>query len=107
MRRYPLFFLVPLFVSVAYAEEAETPPPPQVDVTDAETPVDPDISILEEEDRTVYEYRDNSGRLYMVKVVPKVGKPYYLLDTDGDGEFDMRATDPRKVAVNMWELLRW
>jgi hypothetical protein len=102
-----LSFLVLAVPTVDSQESGETPPPPQVDVTDPETPVDPDISILEEEDRTVYEYRDNSGRLYMVKVVPKVGKPYYLLDTDGDGELDMRASDPRKVAVNMWELLRW
>ena len=100
--------LLVLAVPTAHSQESgAAPPPPEVDATDAGTPVDPDISILEEEDRTVYEYRDNSGRLYMVKIVPRVGKPYYLLDTDGDGEFDMRTSDPRKVAVNMWELLRW
>ncbi len=78
-----------------------------MNVDTSQSPVDPEISILEEEDRVVYEYRDNSGRLYMVKVVPKVGKPYYLLDTDGDGELDLRQNDPRKVAVNMWEIFRW
>ena len=73
---------------VAFAQEAADapPPPPPVDVAGAESPVDPEITIVEEEDKTVYEYRDNTGRLYMVKVIPKKGRPYYLLDTDGDGE---------------------
>ena len=95
-------------VPAAVAQEAgEAPPPPVVDVEGAQTPVDPDIAIVEEEDKTVYEYRDNNGRLYMVKVVPKVGPPYYLLDTDGDGELDTQQYDPTRVAVQMWELFRW
>lgn len=100
-----LFILAPA-VSAQGGADAP-PPPPQVDVEGAEAPVDPDISIVEEEDRTVYEYRDNNGQLYMVKVVPKKGRPYYLLDTDGDGELDTQQYDPRRVAVQLWELLRW
>ena len=96
-----------LITTAPRAQEGEVPPPPQVDASGAESPVDPDITILEEEDRVLYEYRDNESRLYMVKVVPSVGRPYYLLDTDGDGEPDVRQDDPRKVAVNLWELLRW
>ena len=100
----PALFLV---ATPVHSQQGEAPPPPQVDTRGAESPVDPDITILEEEDRVLYEYRDNEGRLYMVKVVPSVGRPYYLLDTDGDGEPDVRQDDPRKVAVNLWELLRW
>lgn len=107
MRR-ALFCLVIMTASATLCAQpvTENVPPPQVNV-DPQSPVDPDITILEEEDRTVYEYRDNDGRLYMVKIVPKVGKPYYLLDTDGDGELDIRSNDPREVAVNMWEIFRW
>lgn len=93
--------------AVSAQETAEAPPPPPVDVAGAESPVDPEITILEEEDKTIYEYRDNTGQLYMVKVVPKKGRPYYLLDTDGDGELDTQQYDPRQVAVQLWELLRW
>jgi hypothetical protein len=97
-----------LVASAGAAQEgADVPPPPVVDVAGAESPVDPEITIVEEEDRTIYEYRDNNGKLYMVKVVPKKGRPYYLLDTDGDGELDAQQYDPRVVAVQLWELLRW
>lgn len=108
MRRILFFLLFTAASSMAFAQETtENLPPPQVDVSEADTPIDPEITILEEEDRTVYEYRDNDGRLYMVKIVPNVGQPYYLLDTDGDGELDIRSNDPREVAVNMWEIFRW
>lgn len=98
-----------LAASVVSAQESDNapPPPPPVDVAGAESPVDPEITIVEEEDKTIYEYRDNEGKLYMVKVVPERGRPYYLLDTDGDGELDVQQYDPRQVAVQLWELLRW
>ncbi|MGE0625071.1 MAG: DUF2782 domain-containing protein [Pseudomonadales bacterium] len=41
----------------------------------------PDVTIVEEEDRTVMEYRQN-GYLRMIRVVPKIGKPYYLVPQD-------------------------
>ncbi len=50
----------------------------------------PDITLIEGEDRTVYEYRQ-SGHLRMVKIVPRFGKPYYLVPldpTDGFGDLD-------------------
>jgi hypothetical protein len=28
-----------------------------------------------------------AGRLYMIKVIPKSGRPYYLVDKEGRGEF--------------------
>ncbi len=42
----------------------------------------PDVTIISGEQRTVYEYRQN-GHLRMVKVVPKIGRPYYLTPRDG------------------------
>lgn len=41
----------------------------------------PDITIIEGEERTVYEFRQN-GQLRMIRVVPKWGKPYYLVPRD-------------------------
>lgn len=38
----------------------------------------PDIVLIEQEDRQVYEYRQND-KLMAIKVVPKNGKPYYLV----------------------------
>ena len=47
----------------------------------------PDITIIEEEDRTVLEYRQG-GLLRMVKIVPAWGKPYYLVPMDQTAGYD-------------------
>ena len=53
----------------------------------------PDVVLRETPERTIYEYRQN-GQLTMIKVVPKKGKPYFLVPvdrTENFGELD-RAT---------------
>lgn len=42
----------------------------------------PDVVLTEGQDRRVYEYRQN-GLLRAIKIVPKVGKPYYLVPAQG------------------------
>lgn len=50
----------------------------------------PDVVIIQGEERVVYEFRQN-GQLRMVRIVPKWGKPYYLVprdDTKGFGDLE-------------------
>lgn len=47
----------------------------------------PDVTIIEEDDRTVQEYRQN-GVLRMIRVVPKWGKPYYLVPRDNTAGYE-------------------
>ncbi len=57
--------------------------------------------------KMIHEYR-RGGRLYMVKVVPDIGPPYYFLDSNGDGKLDIRRSDlSQDTNVNMWKLLEW
>ncbi len=79
-----------------------SPPPVQENAEDLE----PDVTIRQEDAKTIHEYRIN-GRLYMVKIVPQKGAPYYLLDLDGDGEMDTQEDDPNSVVVPQWVLFRW
>ncbi len=54
----------------------------------AEASPGPDVVIIAGKDKVVYEFRQN-GVLRMVRVVPKWGKPYYLVprdDTSGFGD---------------------
>src|SRR5574340_624213 len=44
----------------------------------------PQVTIKPSSQGRVVEYRAN-GKLYMLKVIPKVGKPYYLIDQKLDG----------------------
>jgi hypothetical protein len=56
---------------------------------------------------SVEEYRAG-GVLYMLKVVPRKGLPYYLVDTDGDGNLETRYNDLQAgMLIPAWVLLRW
>jgi len=92
-----------LFSAVSLAEEPAQQLPPGAD---GEETLEPEVTIRQEDSRTVHEYRIN-GRLYMVKIVPRIGPPYYLMDTDGDGEMDTREDDPNGVVLPQWILFRW
>lgn len=65
---------------------------------------EPDVTIRQEGDRTVEEYRVN-GFLYAVKITPKVGKPYFLVRADGDSNF-IRADRP-DMLIPAWEIFSW
>jgi len=88
MRLLSLLLLSGISVAAYAANPApgkpEPPPPPPAmgDSTDEE----PQVTITKKSGQTIEEYRVG-GRLYMIKVTPKVGKPYYLVDDRGDGKF--------------------
>lgn len=66
---------------------------------------EPDVTIRQEGDKTVEEYRVN-GLLYAVKVIPKVGKPYFLVRVQGnDGNF-VRSDQP-DMLIPAWEIFKW
>lgn len=83
----------------------DAPPPPMP--TDEREEMEPQVTIIRKEDRTIEEYRIN-GQLYMVKVTPSKGYPYYLVDADGDGQLESRRNelDP-KILVPSWVIFRW
>ncbi len=61
----------------------------------------PSVTIKPGNQGTVVEYRSN-GRLYMLKVIPKVGKPYYLIDQKGDGQFARQESLDSGMRPPMW-----
>ncbi|SHF77874.1 Protein of unknown function [Modicisalibacter ilicicola DSM 19980] len=64
----------------------------------------PDITVRQEEDRTIREYRIN-GQLYAIEIEPAVGPSYFLIDDDGDGDF--RRSDNERIAIPSWVLFSW
>lgn len=108
-----------LFFTSAVAAQSFAPPPPPPpppapvpDVPPAPPGLqsgqvmEPGVRIIQTENETIFEYR-SGNHLYMVKVVPRSGPPYYFYDTNGDGQLDFEENDPRTARVNMWELFRW
>src|SRR5690606_4277499 len=65
---------------------------------------EPDVTIRQEGDRTVEEYRVN-GFLYAVNVTPNPGKPYFLVRAYGDINF-VRADQP-DMLITACEIFRW
>ncbi|MFV3305004.1 DUF2782 domain-containing protein [Pseudomonas sp. NY15181] len=66
---------------------------------------EPDVTIRQEGDKTIQEYRVN-GFLYAIKVTPKHGKPYFLVRQDGsDGNF-IRSDQPDKL-IPQWQIFSW
>lgn len=79
------------------------PPPPEMQAFD-EAMFEPEVTIVKKEAATHEEYR-HQGRLYMVKVTPAVGAPYYLIDNDGNGNFIQQAH--QQIKPPRWTLFRW
>jgi hypothetical protein len=83
----------------------EAPPPPPMVETDPR--LDPKVTIRNEGDQVVEEYRV-AGKLYMQKVRPKNGPAYILMDHKGDGTFTKQDnTLDNGVRVPQWVLLEF
>ena len=103
--RYTLTLLSFLITSAALA--ANAPPPPDVKPVPDGTPNAsdaPPVTIKPSGKGRVEEYRSANGRVYMIKVIPKVGKPYYLIDQKGEGFFTRRDTFEGGMQPPMWKV---
>ena len=91
------------------AKPALTPlpePPPPPPGFDLDPSMEPQVTIQRRGTETVEEYRLN-GRLYMVKVTPAHGVPYYLIDDVGRGDFVRRDTYDTRTRPPMWVIHQW
>ena len=82
----------------------EPPPPPpgmELDPT-----LEPQVTIRRSQKETIEEYRIR-GRLYMIKVTPAHGVPYYLIDEGGKGDFSRRDTYDTGTRPPMWVIHQW
>jgi hypothetical protein len=113
------FLLTVMLLSAALAAEAQSqarplPPgsrpleePPPLPIVEPDPALQPQVSIRREEDKEIAEYRVN-GKLYMVRVTPKNGRPYTMIDHKGDGTFSKQDnTLTPNLVVPQWVLLEF
>lgn len=74
------------------------PPPPGFELDPAQ---EPQVTIRKRGEDTVEEYRVG-GKLYMLKVTPPGGKPYYMIDERGDGKFSRQEAHDSGIRPPMW-----
>ena len=78
-------------------------PPPGFDLDPA---LEPQVTIIKRGTDTVEEYRVG-GKLYMLKVTPAHGIPYYLIDEKGDGRMTRQEGLDSGVRPPMWVIHSW
>ncbi len=100
-----------MLASLAAFAAGKAPPPPPP--SQGNTPVpdgapkaggsleEPAITIRSKNGERIEEYRLR-GKLYMVRVTPPKGKPYYLVDQTGRGEFTRHDGPAAPTAVPQW-----
>ena len=99
---------VALLMSANVWAEADYPKSPIIPerLMDGQS-IEPDINIIQEQDRTIREYRMN-GKLYMVKITPSIGRPYFLMDSDGNGSLETTQHELGSgLRIPNWILLEW
>lgn len=93
MRAFKHLMLAGLLASVPLASFAQQPEG------------EPEVTIRQEEDRTVEEYRVN-GFLYAIKITPKHGKTYFLVRADGNEGNFVRSDQP-DMLIPSWKIFSW
>lgn len=104
------FLMLLLFCLPLRADETPVPIPDPPDLpppVESGEPLEPDVTIIRRGEETIEEYRINN-RLQKVKIKPAIGPAYYLIDTDGDGNVDVRRSDNETgMNINQWVLFSW
>jgi len=119
MRLHRLFLLVLLALPIASftaqaADKKPVPadveplpealPPPGV--IEANPNDEPEVTIVKKGETTVEEYRVH-GELYMQKVTPANGKPYYLMKQDQEGGWSRYDGPAAPLVIPKWVIFRF
>jgi hypothetical protein len=107
MRRFIIILLLCAALPVAAQTQPKPnlqpvpePPPPPAGF-ELDPALEPQVTILKRGTDTVEEYRIG-GRLYMIKVTPARGAPYYMIDHKGDGRFSRQDSLDSGIRPPMW-----
>ncbi len=95
--------LIPLPEIPEPAADEGTSLPPELGLDPS---LEPEITIHEGKDRMIEEYRVN-GELYMLKITPRIGKPYYLLNRRSAAGTPHRGDMESGISVPMWQIYRF
>src|SRR5712691_8439851 len=97
-----VFLSLAMCAAVALAQTQPRPPA----LEPLPGPDEPSVRIPVQESDKVEEIREG-GRVVMLKVTPAGGKPYYLLDTTGNGNWMRRDSLDDGVRVPQWPIKQW
>ena len=67
----------------------------------------PTVTIRSSDNGDVIEEYREGGRVYMVRITPVRGVPYYLYDDDRNGRMDRTDADKASVSPVYWTIYEW
>lgn len=74
----------------------------------AEEPESSGEVIIQDQKPGIIEEKRVNGKLYAIRVTPKKGAPYYLVDSDGDGDLETRKNDTDSdLLIPAWVIKQW
>jgi hypothetical protein len=88
------------------ADTADSPIPEKIPSPPSEE-TGPTVTIRSSENGDVIEEYREGGRIFMVKITPTRGVPYYLYDDDRNGRMDRTDADKASVSPVYWTVYEW
>lgn|SRR4030066_89244 len=85
--------------------ELSDPPPLPPDI-EPDPELETQVTIIKRGEDIIEEHRVN-GELYMIKVIPRIGPPYYLKKNIGRGFYTHPGEPGIDVSPPMWQLLKF
>ncbi len=86
----------------------DVPPPPKLSPDAVADDVDAtQVTIRQDGENKVEEFRTRGGRVYAIRVTPKFGKPYLLVDPDGKGTMTNATEINGGVKPAQWTILEF
>jgi len=67
----------------------------------------PTVTIRSSENGDVVEEYRQDGQIFMVKVTPVRGRPYYLYDDDRNGRLDRSDAERNDISPVYWTIYEW
>ncbi len=114
-RRLALSLMALLLLSQTHNLYAKEPPegleplpealPPPTVAEDGNSVLEPEVTIVKKGKETIEEYRIN-GELYMMKVTPANGKPYYMHKDDQNGGW-INDGPSQPLSVPKWVIFKF
>jgi hypothetical protein len=101
-----LFAALPVAAATTPPDLQPVPEPPPLPAGVSDQDEEPQVTITQHDGNKEEEYRTN-GKLYMIKVTPPHGTPYYLVDEQGNGVMMRKDYVTSPVRPPMWVIKRW
>ncbi|MFT3808074.1 DUF2782 domain-containing protein [Arenimonas sp.] len=92
--------------TVSAQERKDAPVPEKIPSPPSEELPPPTVNVRTADNGDVVQEYRQGGKIFMVRVIPKHGKAYYLYDDDGNGRLD-RIDGERSVTPAMWTIYEW